>query len=49
MNHGFIPPLTTDDPRVSIGRFTYGGAKFKLWSDGERIEVGAFCSFAEDV
>ena len=49
MNHGFIPPLTTDDPRVSIGRFTYGGATFKLWSAGERIEVGAFCSFAEDV
>ncbi|MBN4957909.1 CatB-related O-acetyltransferase [Stenotrophomonas sepilia] len=49
MNHGFIPPLTTDDPRVSIGRFTYGGATFKLWSAGERVEVGAFCSFAEDV
>lgn len=49
MNHGFIPPLTSDDARVSIGRFTYGGARFKLWSAGERIEVGSFCSFAEDV
>ncbi|AHY60409.1 CatB-related O-acetyltransferase [Stenotrophomonas rhizophila] len=49
MNHGFIPPLTSDDPRISIGRFTYGGATFKLWSAGERVEVGAFCSFAEDV
>ena len=47
--HGFIPPLTTDDPRISIGRFTYGGATFKLWSAGERVTVGAFCSFAEDV
>jgi acetyltransferase-like isoleucine patch superfamily enzyme len=49
MNHGYIPPLTSDDPRISIGRFTYGGATFKLWSAGERVEVGAFCSFAEDV
>jgi len=49
MNHGFIPPLTTDDPRVTIGRFSYGGATFKLWSAGERVEVGAFCSFAESV
>ena len=49
MNHGFIPPLTTEDPRISIGRFTYGGATFKLWSPGERVEVGAFCSFAEGV
>lgn len=49
MNHGFIPPLTSDDPRISIGRFTYGGAGFKLWSAGERVLVGAFCSFAEGV
>lgn len=49
MNHGFIPPLTSDDPRISIGRFTYGGAGFRLWSAGERVEVGAFCSFAENV
>lgn len=47
--HGFIPPLTSDDPRISIGRYTYGGATFKIWSAGERIEIGAFCSFAEDV
>lgn len=49
MNHGFIPPLTTDDARINIGRFTYGGATFKLWSASERVEVGAFCSFAEQV
>ncbi len=49
MMHGLIPPLTSDDPRVSIGRFTYGGANFKLWSDGERIDIGSFCSFAEEV
>lgn len=49
MNHGFIPPLTSDDPRISIGRFTYGGAGFRLWSAGERVLVGAFCSFAEGV
>lgn len=47
--HGCIPPLTTDDPRISIGRFTYGGATFKLWSAGERVTVGAFCSFADGV
>lgn len=49
MMHGLIPPLANDDPRVRIGRFTYGGARFKLWSEHDRIEVGSFCSFAEDV
>lgn len=48
-HHGFIPPLTSDDPRISIGRYTYGGAQFKIWSAAERIHVGAFCSFAEEV
>ena len=49
MRHGLIPALTSDDPRIQIGRFTYGGARFRLWSEDERIEVGAFCSFAEEV
>ena len=47
--HGFIPPLTSSDPRVSVGRYTYGTPQFKVWSEGERIEIGAFCSIADDV
>lgn len=46
---GCIPTMTTEDPRISIGRYTYGGATFKLWSESDRIEIGAFCSFAEGV
>ncbi|HID8536674.1 CatB-related O-acetyltransferase [Stenotrophomonas sp. DR009] len=47
--HGFIPPLTSDDPRISVGRYTYGSPQLKVWSEGERIEIGAFCSIADDV
>ncbi|AEQ97957.1 CatB-related O-acetyltransferase [Xanthomonas oryzae pv. oryzicola] len=46
---GFIPPLVTDDPRISVGRFTYGDPQFKVWSEGERIDIGAFCSIADGV
>ncbi|WP_329955284.1 CatB-related O-acetyltransferase [Xanthomonas albilineans] len=41
--------MLSNDPRISIGPFTYGGAQFKVWSEHERVEVGAFCSFAEGV
>lgn len=44
-----IPELSIDDQRVSIGRFTYGAPTLKLWSEGERISIGAFCSIADDV
>lgn len=44
-----IPPLVSDDPRISVGRFTYGNPAFRLWGDTERIEIGAFCSIADGV
>lgn len=47
--HGFIPPLISSDPRISVGRYTYGTPQFKVWSEGDRIEIGAFCSIADDV
>lgn len=47
--HGFIPPLTSTDPRISVGRYTYGSPQLKVWSEGERIQIGAFCSIADDV
>jgi len=43
-----IPLLKSGDPRVKIGRFTYGKATFMLWKDSDRIEIGSFCSFANE-
>lgn len=44
-----IPPTRCDDPRVSIGRFTYGNPALRMWDEAERIEIGAFCSIADGV
>lgn len=44
-----IPELISADSRVSIGRFTYGNPQFMLWDDTERIQIGAFCSIADQV
>lgn len=44
-----IPELYNTDPRISVGRFTYGNPEFKIWGDSERIEIGSFCSIAEEV
>lgn len=44
-----IPELIPTDSRVSVGRFTYGNPQFMLWSDSERIQIGAFCSIADEV
>lgn len=48
-DHGFIPPLTSTDPRISVGRYTYGSPQLKVWSEEERIQIGAFCSIADGV
>jgi acetyltransferase-like isoleucine patch superfamily enzyme len=32
-----------------IGKYTYGNPHFKIWGEEERIEIGAFCSIAEEV
>jgi acetyltransferase-like isoleucine patch superfamily enzyme len=44
-----IPEMVSTDPRVKVGRFTYGNPRLLLWSDQEKIEIGACCSIAEDV
>lgn len=44
-----IPELTPPDNRISIGKFTYGNPRFMIWGEAERIEIGSFCSIAEDV
>ena len=44
-----IPVFQTNDPRVMVGRFTYGNPQLMLWGDDERIEIGAFCSIAHNV
>lgn len=44
-----IPELVSTDPRVSVGRFTYGDPQLMLWSEDEHIEIGAFCSIANEV
>lgn len=49
MNESCIPPLVSDDPRRSVGRFSYGNPAFKLWGQDERIEIGSFCSIADGV
>ncbi|MCC8471807.1 CatB-related O-acetyltransferase [Xanthomonas phaseoli] len=44
-----IAPLLSHDPRVQVGRFTYGNPQFKVWSDNESVSIGSFCSIAEEV
>jgi acetyltransferase-like isoleucine patch superfamily enzyme len=44
-----IPELIPTDSRVSVGRYTYGNPQFMLWDDSERIQIGAFCSIADQV
>lgn len=44
-----IPLFQPNDPRVTVGRFTYGNPQLMLWADNERIEIGSFCSIAQDV
>lgn len=41
--------LTSSDPRISIGKYSYGFPEFKLWSESETIEIGRFCSISEKV
>jgi acetyltransferase-like isoleucine patch superfamily enzyme len=44
-----IAELRPADPRVSVGRFTYGNPKLHVWAQNERIEIGSFCSIADEV
>ncbi len=44
-----IPLLKSADPRITVGRFTYGDPQLLLWAEEERIDIGAFCSIAPEV
>ncbi|XHS32785.1 hypothetical protein ACFJI1_03275 [Pseudoxanthomonas sp. UC29_72] len=44
-----IALLVSDDPRISVGRFTYGNPMLKVWAEDESIAIGAFCSIADEV
>ncbi|WP_456953782.1 CatB-related O-acetyltransferase [Lysobacter sp. HA35] len=44
-----IPEFRPADSRVSVGRFTYGNPAIRMWLPHERVEIGSFCSIAEDV
>lgn len=44
-----IPPLVSDDPRISVGRFTYGSPSLRVWSAEDGIHIGSFCSIADGV
>ena len=52
-SHGSLKSKFTEliptDSRVFVGRFTYGNPQFRLWDESERIQVGSFCSIADDV
>lgn len=39
----------TEDSRVNVGCHTYGNPRLMLWSDKERINIGKYCSIAENV
>ena len=44
-----IPPLASQAHRVTVDRFTYGNPKFLMWDEKERIDIGSFCSIADEV
>jgi len=44
-----IATLSSDDPRIQVGRFTYGSPRFMIWEELESITIGSFCSIADDV
>lgn len=49
MTNSQIPELQSSDQRIRVGRFTYGSPDFRVWTAHERIDIGAFCSIADDV
>jgi acetyltransferase-like isoleucine patch superfamily enzyme len=44
-----IPCWVSTDHRITVGKFTYGDPRVLIWSEHERISVGAFCSISDDV
>jgi len=44
-----IPETVVQDPRIQVGRFTYGNPNFRIWAENESVSIGAFCSIADEV
>lgn len=44
-----IPPLVSQDSRVTVGVRTYGSPQFLLWGPAERISIGSYCCIAGEV
>jgi len=44
-----LPIFEPKDCRVSVGCYTYGNPRLMLWSDKEKINIGKYCSIAENV
>jgi acetyltransferase-like isoleucine patch superfamily enzyme len=44
-----IAPLQNSDPRVTVGRFTYGTPHIAMFASDERVNIGSFCSIASHV
>jgi chloramphenicol O-acetyltransferase type B len=40
---------TPSDPRIKVGRFTYGNPRIMIWTEHESLTVGSFCSIADNV
>ncbi|KAA3599454.1 CatB-related O-acetyltransferase [Stenotrophomonas maltophilia] len=49
MTGSLIPETVVNDPRIQVGRFTYGNPNFRIWAEHESIIIGAFCSIADEV
>ena len=41
--------LVSDDDRITIGKHSYGRPKVYIWHETERLEIGSFTSFADQV
>jgi acetyltransferase-like isoleucine patch superfamily enzyme len=44
-----FPLLKSESSQISIGAHSYGWPRFMTFAAHERIEIGAFCSIAEEV
>jgi acetyltransferase-like isoleucine patch superfamily enzyme len=43
-----VPFIVSQDPRLVVGRFTYGNVAFLLYTPHDRITVGSFTSFGPE-
>lgn len=49
MTQSQIPETIVHDPRIQVGRFTYGNPNFRIWGEDESVSIGSFCSIADEV